>query len=116
MARSTRSRLPMARSPGNRRWGMPSQRSRLANRTSMGPATALTPYDPAHRLPPANSLPIIPRACLACLLQTVSNRAKDVADLWTHQHKNSDDHDSNQRDDERILDQPLTTLCTFSLP
>jgi hypothetical protein len=43
-------------------------------------------------------------------LESVGNGAEDLTDLRPHQDQNSDNDDSNQRNDKGIFHQPLATL------
>ena len=49
-------------------------------------------------------------------LEAVGNGAENVANLRTHQDQDGDDDDGNQRDDEGVFDQSLSTLRRFSCP
>src|SRR5258708_38419004 len=70
--------------------------------------------DGLHRHAPPSSKPLVGRFLvrLACaqVLELVFDIRKDAANGWTEENQDPDDDDRDQRDDEGILDQPLTTI------
>src|SRR5260221_4045880 len=70
--------------------------------------------DALHRHAPPSSKPLVGRFLvrLACaqVLELVFDIRKDAANGWTEENQDPDDDDRDQRDDEGILDQPLTTI------